>query len=216
MVNHTFFLAVLILTFAGLVQGMTGFGFGLIAMPLLPLVMNFQDAVTLSVLLNLAVTTVTFFAIRSHYSWRQGLGMVVGTCLGVPIGVYALVQMNELLLRHFLGAIMCLFAANELLFSEKHAVQFPSRLSFMFGLASGGLSGAFNMGDHPRSLLLTLSPGAKSQRWRFCRWCSVLARCFGWPCLVAWGYSTNNSSFSARRLSCRWFLQFLQVSLFPR
>lgn len=140
---------------------MTGFGFGLVAMPLLPLVMNFQDAVALAVLLNMVVTGITFFTMKAHYSWHHGSGLVVGACVGVPIGVYVLIHANELLLRHLLGATMCLFAANELLLSKKYV--FSERVSFPCGLASGALGGAFNMGGPPAVAFVYSQPWSKEQ-----------------------------------------------------
>ncbi len=147
--NITAFLIVFVISLAGFAQGLTGFGFGLVAMPLLPLLMDFKDAVALTVLLNLVVCATTFLSIRGHYSWRQGLWLVVGTGLGVPAGVYVLIRLNEGLLLRILGGVMLVFCVNEFILARTKPAQLPPWLGFPFGLVSGSLSGAFNMGGPP-------------------------------------------------------------------
>ncbi len=142
-------LIILVICLAGFTQGLTGFGFGLVAMPLLLFLMDIKEAAALTVLLNLVVCGLTFFSTRGHYSFREGLGLVAGTCLGVPLGVYALVRLDEVLLLRILGASMVLFSANELLLGRARPIHLSPRLGLPFGLLSGGLSGAFGMGGPP-------------------------------------------------------------------
>ncbi len=156
-------LIIVVVCLAGFTQGMTGFGFGLVAMPLLLLVMNLKEAAALTVLLNLLVCSMTFFSTRSHYSFRQGLSLVIGTCLGVPLGVYALVRVDELLLLRVLGAAMVLMAVNELVLGRGRAVHLSPRFGLPFGLLSGGLSGAFGMGGPPAVAFVYSQPWTKEQ-----------------------------------------------------
>lgn len=139
----------LVLSLAGFAQGLTGFGFGLVAIALLPLLLSLKEAVTLATLLNLVVCARTFISLRAHYSWRQGLGLVVGACLGVPLGTFLLVRLNEVVLLRTLGVSMLLFSANELLLARSKPLRLSSKLGLPFGLVSGGLSGAFGVGGPP-------------------------------------------------------------------
>lgn len=156
-------LIILVVCLAGFTQGMTGFGFGLVAMPLLLMLMNLKEAAALTVLLNLLVCGMTFFSTRNHYSFRQGLGLVAGTCLGVPVGVYALVRLDEILLLRVLGAAMVLMSANELILARGRAIHVSPRLGLPFGLLSGGLSGAFGMGGPPAVAFAYSQPWSKEQ-----------------------------------------------------
>lgn len=155
--------SVLALSLAGFAQGMTGFGFGLIAISLLPLIMGLKEAAALTALLNLVVTGLTFFSLRHHYSWRRGLGLVLGACLGVPLGVYVLVELDESLLLRILGGAMLLLSANELILSRARPIPVPPRLGLAFGLLSGGLSGAFSMGGPPAIAFTYAQPWTKEQ-----------------------------------------------------
>lgn len=142
-------LSAVAISLAGFAQGLTGFGYGLVAIALLPLLMSLKEAVTLATLLNLVVCVRTFLSLRAHYSWRQGLGLVVGACLGVPLGTYLLIQLDEALLLRVLGGVMLLFSANELLLARGKPFRLSPCLGLPFGLVSGGLSGAFGVGGPP-------------------------------------------------------------------
>lgn len=144
--NFSLIWIVLIVCLAGFTHGLSGFGFGLVAMGLLPLVMDFKEAVALVVLYGAVTVCLTLFTLRTHYRWREGIALIAGSCLGVPLGVYGLVHMNETLLRHAFGGVMCFFAAGELLSPGKSRILLPSKMEWPIGLVSGSLSGAFNMG----------------------------------------------------------------------
>ncbi len=149
LMQTTFVLIILIIGLAGFAQGLTGFGFGLVAMPLLPMLMDFKDAVALTVMMNLIVCSMMFLNVRSSFSLRRGLGLVAGACLGVPIGVYVLAQFNQALLLRVLGGVMVFFSINELILMRATSARLSERFGFPCGLISGGLSGAFNMGGPP-------------------------------------------------------------------
>ena len=161
--NGPLILAVLIICLAGFVHGLGGFGFGLVAMALLPTLMRLHEAVAVVVLLTVIVVGVTFIQMRAHYSWREGLWFVVGSCVGTPLGVLFLIKMDEIFLRHFLGGVMVLLAFNELIIFRKKGAPIPSSLAFPIGLVSGSLSGAFNMGGPPAIAYAYAQPWNKEQ-----------------------------------------------------
>ncbi len=154
---------ILIICLAGFAQGLTGFGFGLVAISLLPLCLTLKEAVALTALLNLVVCGMTFYSLRHHYSWRKGLWLVVGTCLGVPLGVYLLIELDEVFMLRLLGLLMVLFAFNELILSRAKAIPLSPRLGLPFGVVSGGLSGAFSMGGPPAIAYTYAQPWSKEQ-----------------------------------------------------
>ena len=143
-------LVILIVVIAGFAQGLTGFGFGLIAMPLLLLMMDLKTAAGLTVILNVAACLLTFASTSKHYTFGQGMGLTIGACVGVPVGIFALVRLDSILLLRLLGAVMILFSANELLLAgSQRSFRLSPRLGFPLGLVSGGLTGAFGMGGPP-------------------------------------------------------------------
>ncbi len=152
---------ILVLSLAGFVQGLTGFGFGLVAMSLLPLLLDLKSAAAISVVFNILVTALTLFANRRHFEWRTGWPLIIGSCCGVPLGVYLLVLAPHQLLLRLLGAIMIASAVNELAFARRGGLGIPERAGFALGVVSGGLSGAFNMGGPPAIAYVYSQPWRK-------------------------------------------------------
>lgn len=147
--NTQMLLVVGTLTLSGFVQSVTGFGFGLVSMALLPLLVSFPDAYIMVTVLNLVVCLVTFAANFRHYQWRRGWLLVLGSCLAVPAGFYLMMSMQTDWLIRALGALICLFSAVELIRLRTGPMHIPERAGFAAGLVSGTLGGAFNMGGPP-------------------------------------------------------------------
>jgi uncharacterized membrane protein YfcA len=147
---------------AGFVQGLTGFGFGLVAMSLLPAVLGIKQAAAIGTVYGLLVTIATFLRHYRDYNWRLGLPFLISSMVGVPIGVYFLEKSSEGLLLKILGGLMVYFAAREFLLKRKlESISTP--LSVPFGIFSGGLSGAFNLGGIPTATYAYAHPWTQGQ-----------------------------------------------------
>jgi uncharacterized membrane protein YfcA len=157
------FLLVAIVTVAAFAQGLTGFGFGLVAMALLPLFMDFKDAVALVAVLNLLVCAATFLSTRRHVVWRRVASLAVASALGVPLGVWALVRWDARWLLGILGAWMIAFAISELLLARWWRPRFPEWSGWPVGLMSGALGGAFNAGGPPAIAYVYSQPWSKEE-----------------------------------------------------
>lgn len=155
-------LVVSVLTLAGFVQGLTGFGFGLVAMALLPSILDFHLASLLVALFTVPVSLLNFYDNRKHYQWRRGLLLIASMSCGVPCGVYLMVSAPKELLLRLLGALLIGFALNETLLSNRR-FQMPSWLGFPIGISSGVLGGAFNMGGPPCVAYLYSRPWPKEE-----------------------------------------------------
>jgi len=133
---------------AGFIQGLTGFGFGLVSMSLLPVAIGVKQAAAISTVFSLVATVTTFIRHFHEYNWRLGLAFLVSVCVAVPVGVYFLDRGSEPLLLRILGAVMISFAAREFLFGKQPQGLHPV-VTVPLGLLSGVLSGAFNLGGIP-------------------------------------------------------------------
>lgn len=151
---------------AGFVQGLTGFGFGLVSMSLMPLVINVKQAAALSTIFSLLATVTTFVRHYRAYNWRLGLLFLISVCLGVPVGVYFLEKASETLLLRILGAIMLVFAGREFLLKTQPQT-IPDGLTVPLGLFSGTLSGAFNLGGIPTAAYAYAHPWSRGQIMAF-------------------------------------------------
>lgn len=162
---HGLFLS-LALASAGFVQGLCGFGFGLISMSLMPLFMGIKEAAVISTTFTLLATVTTFVRHCREYNWRLGAGFLLSVCLGLPLGVFFLERSSEALLVRMLGAVMLIYAAREFLFPSR-SENFPRAWTVPLGLFSGALSGAFNLGGVPSAAYAYAHPWSRGQIMAF-------------------------------------------------
>jgi uncharacterized membrane protein YfcA len=159
----TLLIAVAVLTLAGFTQGLTGFGFGLVSMSLLPFVLPVKDATTVLAPLNVITCATTLYAVRRHLRWRRSLPLVAGSGVGIPLGVFALVQLDAGVLIRALGAFMVLFALVDLAGSKRWRIRLPAASAFPVGVVSGSLGGAFNAGGPPLIAYTYAQPWTKEE-----------------------------------------------------
>jgi uncharacterized membrane protein YfcA len=162
---HWPFLA-LALVCAGFVQGMTGFGFGLVSMSLMPLVIGVKQAAAISTVFSLLATVTIFARYYREYKWRLGLTFLISVCAGVPVGVYFLDRSSETVLLRVLGGLMIVFALRELLV-KRPPQTIPPALTVPLGLFSGTLSGAFNLGGIPTAAYAYAHPWSRGHIMAF-------------------------------------------------
>ena len=153
---------------ASTLQSMTGFGFAVLAVPLLVPLLPPRDAVALITLLSTATTVLAWWRIRAEtapgWTWRL---FTAGLC-GVPLGIGALVSLPADWLRVGVG-LGSLVVASVLLWSHATATscghvsgtppinnqpQSPRWAIWVAGLVSGILSGGLGMPGPPIMVLL--------------------------------------------------------------
>jgi hypothetical protein len=166
MTHQTMLLTIGVLTLAGFVQGLSGFGFGLIAMGLLPSFLELDEAqavVTLAGMTTLAATTC--LTLR-HVCWSNVGHLWLGSAFGVPLGFGMAAALPRAPLLRLLGFTICLLALSEILASRKvrTRTRSPQWGGWCVGLASGTLSGAFNVGGPPLVAYIYGRPWSKERQ----------------------------------------------------
>lgn len=142
-------LIIVVLTAAGAVQGTSGFGFGLVAVSILSGVIPLKQASVMLVLASLSMNLYILLRLRRHFSMRRMKWMLAGSVVGVPLGVWLLVEADETLLRNILGIILLLTVAQRFIPYIKAKRWHPLWVGAPCGLFSGALSGAFATGGPP-------------------------------------------------------------------
>ena len=147
---------------ASFLQGLTGFGFGLTAMGLLPLVIPVRDAQTLCTLVGVVVTSMNVAVARKHYESKGVLPLLLGSCLGVPLGYQFRSLIPEGSVRPWLGAALCLMVIWDAVGRHRRRGQEPreasTAMASAIGVFSGWLTGAFNIGGPPLVAYLYARP----------------------------------------------------------
>lgn len=152
-----------VLTFAGLMQGLTGFGFGIVAMALLPLWMDFKLAAATVAAINIPVCWGTLWSNRKHFAWRDSAGLIAGVVFGAPIGVSLLSWGRSETLLRCLGGVMCFFALIDPLLQGFRLGPIPRWCALPLGFVSGIFGGAFNIGGPPAVAYVYSQPWTKQQ-----------------------------------------------------
>lgn len=102
--------AFVVLTLAAAAQSATGFGFALIAVPLLTLVTDAPTAVVVSALVSLVQTGAVTVRERRHVAWRTVGVTLATTVVGMPLGLLLLVRLPERGLAAVIAVVVIGFA----------------------------------------------------------------------------------------------------------
>lgn len=162
----------LIFAVAALAQGILGFAFGIVAMTLLPFVMEFRDAVMLLAVLNAVLMSFALYWQRSSFRWGDARYLLIGALVGIPIGSYLVGTLSDRVLYIILGGSMLYISVSHFLTRNKTARPISHGQELMVGTASGLLAAGFNMGGPP------LVAYIYSREWSLAQAKAVLASCF--------------------------------------
>ncbi|NLE75162.1 MAG: sulfite exporter TauE/SafE family protein [Chloroflexi bacterium] len=139
----TNFLLVVIALAAALQQTLTGFGFALVVMPLVTLLLGIRTAAPLVALAGFTVYLVNLIRHRDSVDLREVGRLALGSALGAPVGIWALTALDEALVQGVLGALLVAYALYELLRPALRQAC-SSRWVYLAGFLSGCLGGAYN------------------------------------------------------------------------
>jgi len=103
-------LALTILIIAYTFRGITGFGSGLIAIPLLALFLPLTFVVPFISILDISASMTHVIHTRQHISWKTIARAIPFAFIGVPTGLFVLKSIDTLILVKALGIFIILFA----------------------------------------------------------------------------------------------------------
>jgi uncharacterized membrane protein YfcA len=140
--------AMLVIFLAGAAQSLTGFGFGLVAVPLMTLFISPAAAIPIIVIEGLLLNLVILAQGRRAARLSDMSVLTVAGLAGVPLGVWLLATMEPDSLRIYIGLLML---AAGLMFASGLRVRVNSErvAGVPVGLASGVLGGSVSMPAPP-------------------------------------------------------------------
>ena len=86
----TWLLGAAVVAAACFVQGLAGFGIGLVSLAFLPLLMSPADAIVLITLYATVFTVIIFLPLRRDFTLHGMVELVVGSVVATPAGVWLL------------------------------------------------------------------------------------------------------------------------------
>jgi uncharacterized membrane protein YfcA len=98
--------AFVMVTMSAAAQALTGFGFALLAVPLLALVTSVENAVVAACIASLALTSGTTWVERAHVRWSTAGRLVAASAVGLPIGLLILTTLSDRALAVLVGVVV--------------------------------------------------------------------------------------------------------------
>ncbi len=140
---------------AAFLQSLSGFGFAIVVMPVLTLILGLQTAAPLVSLTALTVYAINVTRFRRAIQAGEVLRLGLASALGVPMGIWVLSNVEGTVVKQALGLLLLLFA----LYSVIRPVTswIPSaRWVYPAGFLAGCLGGAYNTPGPPAIVYGTL------------------------------------------------------------
>lgn len=163
----------LILLLGAFTMSFTGFGFALVAVPLLALLMPIKEAVALQFPYCLVMFGLQAWQYRDMVRWSDLRDLVLGTAVGLPLGAFLLYHLPETLLKRalavlILGAVLLTLTAWGRALGRRHAH------SAWWGMGAGFLSGwflgAYTIGGPPAAVYILSRTEDPGQAKGFLAW----------------------------------------------
>ena len=163
-----FFVAVILLV-AGFVHSAIGFGMAIVALSLLPFVIDAKVAHIMFALCSIPMLLMVAWEYRRGFDWSSIWPALIGAAIFLPIGLYLFKVMSlDLLVRCTGGAILAMVfwsLVNKRIKKTQSDKRFVAWASFAAGSISGFLGGAVSIGGPPLASF-GLSQGWKPERFK--------------------------------------------------
>ncbi len=158
----TLVLAALIFTLAGTLQGLTGFGSGLVAIPLLCMIIDVKKAVPLALLNGLVITTFLAFKLRPFMDRKKILPLLSGSIPGILIGASMLKIVDPGWIRVLLGILLFSISCYAL-HARPKPLNPPRVWGYIAGFFTGFISALLSAGGPPAIIYTTLTSWEKDE-----------------------------------------------------
>jgi uncharacterized protein len=148
---------IVVVTLAGLIRGITGFGGAMLMAPPLSLLIGAVPTVVTALILETAAAVVMFPDAWRKINKRVLFYLILPTCFTVPIGGYFLVTLDPLIARKIISGVVVVFSLM-LLSGLRYSGPHRPSTSLVLGSVVGVLLGATSIGAPPVILYLLSGP----------------------------------------------------------
>jgi len=149
--------AIGIVTLAGFVRGVTGFGGAMLMTPVLSVLIGPVSAVVTALILETAAALVMFPDALPKARWRTLLYLTLPAIVTVPLGGYLLLTLDPSVARKMIAGVVIVFSSM-LLFGLRYSGSPRPATSLALGSLVGALLGATSVGAPPVILYLLSGP----------------------------------------------------------
>lgn len=144
----------LIFLVSALLQGLSGFGFSILAVPLITLFVPPQTAVPVLLLYSIIINLVVLHSARKSIDLKKIWLLLLAGIAGLPLGAKLLVSLEAAVIKVFIGIMILIFGTLMMLGYRKKLKH--ERIAMLpIGLISGILSGSISIGGPPVIIFLS-------------------------------------------------------------
>lgn len=137
------------------VQGITGFGFGVITVSLMVILYPARTMLPIITCLALVNIGMLLIHLRPWVDWRKAAWLIVGCVVGQVPGVLILAYMPDLLLRRLIGVCVLLLSLQGLLKYQPKIRRTSRKTALGAGILSGIMGISTNMAGPPVAFYVT-------------------------------------------------------------
>ena len=149
---------------AAFVQRVSGFGFGIFIMTVLPYLMpSYGEATTLSGLLALLTSVIIVSRMWRYLPWRKLLPILITFLIVSWFAVQFVAHSGEGLLKHILGIMLILASVYFFFLSDKIRIKPTLLMQVSMGTLSGVMGGLFGMQGPPAVLYFIATAERKEE-----------------------------------------------------
>ncbi len=141
---------------AGFVQGLSGFGSALVAMPLLLLFFPARVATPFCILLGLTITLQLGMGLKKHLDFKKILPLFLGCLPGIACGTIILKNADDTVMKPVLGLILLTYSLLQL-FTRPRAFRLHPAWGIGAGFLTGLIGAAFSAGGPPTIIYTSLN-----------------------------------------------------------
>ena len=128
---------------AATVHSGIGFGYAIIGMSILPLIIPFRSAAAIISLTVCLLSGILFFRLRKHVRLNTLAWPLIGVTIFMPLGLNTMMGSTDPLMRRLLGGLLLLLCLYFFFLGDKVRVR-PTRVNGLIaGVVSGFLGGMF-------------------------------------------------------------------------
>ncbi len=154
---NDFLLTAAIYGLAGFVQGLTGFGSALVAIPLLTMFLDLPVAVAVSILCGILLNAQVGWTYRRFADRERLRPLFIGAVPGVVVGVLLLRSVPGDMMKSAMGCFLMLYAVYGLFFEKVRLQGVSPRWGYLAGFGTGAIGAAFSAGGPPTVVYTALT-----------------------------------------------------------
>ncbi|HAS90237.1 MAG TPA: sulfite exporter TauE/SafE family protein [Desulfovibrio sp.] len=145
---------------AGFVQGLTGFGAALVAMPLMAFIIDIKLAVPICTLCGLFININMTLKLRKSLDWAKIIPLIAGCIPGSIFGTLVLKEVNGYYIRLFLGILVTAFSGYSLL-AKPVRLNLNNKWGYLPGFLTGAIGSAVSAGGPPSIIYTSIQGWSK-------------------------------------------------------